>query len=170
MSSGTMKSRTEALAIARSYIGTPYVLGGRVKGAGVDCATLLAEYLMEIGATTEAELIEAGFYREGGVGHSFSHDWFCHTERQEYLRGLMMFGKLVAETVCRPGLQPQPGDLVLFRAVGSKRFNHGAIVMAWPRGIHACDGVVRESNLVSHRLTGYKQMDIFDPFERPAAQ
>jgi hypothetical protein len=67
MSSGTMKSRTEALAIARSYIGTPYVLGGRVKGAGVDCATLLAEYLMEIGATTEAELIEAGFYREGGV-------------------------------------------------------------------------------------------------------
>lgn len=156
--------------IARTYLNTPYVLGARVKGAGLDCATTLSEYLIEIGATTEAELIAAHFYREGGVGHSFSHDWFCHSSREEYLRGLMLFGKLVAETVCRQGECPQPGFLVLFRAVNSKRFNHGAIVTAWPRGIHACDGKVRESNLVAHRLTGFKQMDVFNPFERPAAE
>ena len=90
-----MKTATEALEVARSYLGTPYVLGGRRKGAGVDCATLLGEYLIEIGRTTEAALIEAGFYRECGAGHSYSHDWFLHTTRQDYLRGIMMFGKLV---------------------------------------------------------------------------
>ena len=161
-----MKSRVEAIAIARTYLETPYVLGARVKGAGLDCGTLLAEYLIEIGATTEAALIDAGFYKAGGGGHSFSHDWFCHASSEEYLRGLMIFGKLVAETICRPTNEsPQPGELVLFRCANSKFFNHGAIVTAWPRGIHACDGKVRESNLVAHRLTGYKQMDVFDPFQ-----
>jgi cell wall-associated NlpC family hydrolase len=159
-----MKTPQDAVAVARSFIGTPYVLGARKKGAGVDCATLLGEYLIEIGRTTEAAMIEAGFYRECGVGHSFSHDWFLHTQRQEYLRGIMLFGKLVAETICRPGESPEPGFIALFKSVGSERFNHGAIVTSWPFGIHACDGLVREGNLVDHRLTAYKSMDVFDPF------
>lgn len=159
-----MKTATQAVDIARSYLGTPYVLGARRKGAGVDCATLLGEYLIEIERTTESALIEAGFYRECGAGHTYSHDWFLHTTRQEYLRGIMMFGKLVAETICRPGEKPEPGLIVLFRSINSQRFNHGAIVTSWPRGIHACDGQVRESNLAAHRLTGYRSMDVFDPF------
>ena len=159
-----MKTPDECVSIARSFLGTPYVLGGRKKGAGVDCATLLGEYLIEIGRTTEAALIGAGFYRECGAGHSYSHDWFLHTTRQDYLRGIMMFGKLVAETICRPGEKPDPGFIVLFRSVNSERFNHGAIVTSWPRGIHACDGNVREGNLAAHRLTAYRSMDVFDPF------
>ena len=159
-----MKKQAEAVAIARSFLGTPYVLGARKKGAGVDCATLLGEYLIDLGRTDEAALIAAGFYRESGAGHSYSHDWFLHTERQVYLRGIMMFGKLVAETICRPGEKPEPGFIALFRSVGSERFNHGAIVTSWPFGIHACDGLVREANLASHRLTAYQSMDVFDPF------
>ena len=159
-----MKTRAEALTIARTYLGTPYVLGGRRKGAGVDCATLLGEYLIEIERTTEGALIEAGFYRECGAGHNFSHDWFLHTTRQEYLRGIMLFGRLVAETICRPGDGPEPGFIALFRSVGSERFNHGAIITSWPFGIHAADGLVRESNLATHRLTAYRPMDLFDPF------
>lgn len=159
-----MKTATEALEVARSYLGTPYVLGGRRKGAGVDCATLLGEYLIEIGRTTEAALIEAGFYRECGAGHTYSHDWFLHTTRQDYLRGIMMFGKLVAETICRPGGEPAPGFIALFRSVNSERFNHGAIVTCWPHGIHAADGKVQETNLAAHRLTAYRPVDLFDPF------
>ena len=41
-----LKARPEAVAIARSWIRTPYVMGGRIKGAGCDCATLLSEYLI----------------------------------------------------------------------------------------------------------------------------
>lgn len=158
-------NRRAAVAIARTWLKTPYVLGGRVKGAGCDCATILAEYLIEIGATTEAQLIEIGFYREGGVSHSFSSDWFCHATVEHYLRSLMHFGKLVAETICRPGVKAQPGDLVLFKVVNSKRYNHGAIVTAWPKGIAAVHQGVREVDLSGHALTAYRQMDVFDPFE-----
>lgn len=159
-----MMSRTQAVAIARTWVGTPYVLQGRVKGAGCDCATLLAEYLIEIGASTEAQLIELGFYREGGASHSFSSDWFCHATKEQYLRSLMHFGRLVAETICRPGVKAQPGDLVLFRVAGSKRYNHGAIVTCWPKGIAAVHQGVREVDLASHKLTAYREMEVFDPF------
>jgi len=71
---------------------------------------------------------------------------------------------MVAETVCRPGVIAQPGDLVLFRVVGSKRYNHGAIVTSWPRGIHAQHDGVREVNLAQHRLTAHRAMEVFDPF------
>lgn len=151
-----MKTREEAIEVARAWLGTPYVLKGRIKGAGCDCGTLLAEYLIEIGATTAEELGDLGLY---------SHDWFCNTSDERYLRNVLRFARLVAETICRPGVEAQPGDLVLFRVVGSKIYNHGAIVTAWPYGIHAqCDGGVRRVDLTSHYLTAYQQMDIFDPF------
>ena len=161
-----MMTRAQAVLVARSFLGTPYVLGGRLKGAGVDCATLLGEYLIEIGRTTEQELIAAGFYRPGGGGHPFSGDWFLHTSREEYLRGLMLFGKLVAESLCRPAVAAQPGDLALFRSPNSKRFNHGAIVTSWPFGIHAAIEGVREVDLTTNRLTGFRPMEIFDPFAK----
>lgn len=150
-------NRASAVEIARSWLRTPYVLGGRVKGAGCDCATLLAEYLIEIGAATQADLQELGLY---------SHDWFCHAGTERYLRGLMRFGRLAAETICRGGIQAQPGDLVLFRVAGSKVFNHGAIVTAWPHGVHAGREGVREVDLTVHSLTAFRQMDVFDPFEK----
>jgi cell wall-associated NlpC family hydrolase len=158
-------SRVAAVAIARRWLHTPYVLGGRLKGAGCDCATLLSEYLIEIRATTEADLIRIGFYREGGAAHSFSNDWFCHAQSEFYLRGLMNFGKLVAETVCRPGVKAQPGDLALFRVVKSKRYNHGAIVTAWPKGIAALREGVREVDLTADSLTAFRQVEVFDPFQ-----
>jgi cell wall-associated NlpC family hydrolase len=150
-----MKTRVQAVAIARSWLGTPYVLGGRMKGAGCDCATLLAEYLLEVGRASEDELHELGFY---------SHDWFCHTTNERYLKNLMRYGRIVAEAKCRPGVRAQPGDLALFRTARSHLFNHGAIVTTWPNGIHAVDGMVRESDLSAHRLTGWKETAIFDPF------
>lgn len=149
-------SRQEAVAFARTWIKTPYVLRGRVKGAGVDCATLIAEFLIEIGAASPADLEEIGFY---------SNDWFCHTSDERYLRNLMRFGTLVMETVCRLGEKPQPGDLVLFKVAGSRIYNHGAIVTAWPYGIHAEASGVKEVNLAAHFLTAYRQMDICDPFQ-----
>jgi cell wall-associated NlpC family hydrolase len=150
-----MKSRSEAVQIARGYLGTPYVLGGRLKGAGVDCGTLLGLYLIDIGVVTDALWERVGLY---------SHDWFQHASRERYLRALLELGKLTSEFVCRTDAVAQPGDLVLFRVVGSKLFNHGAIVTAWPRGIHAQADGVREVNLVTHRLTGYKPICVFDPF------
>ena len=168
-------TRLEAVAIARTWNRTDYVLSGRIKGnrlnsrgsrgGGVDCATLLTEYMIEIGVTTEAKLIEVGFYKEGGISHAYSQDWFCHTDVQHYLRTMLKLSKLIAETVCRKGEKAQPGDIVLFRAVGSKNYNHGAIVTKWPFGMHAQYDGVREVDLSSNIITAYRPMDIFSPFE-----
>lgn len=146
--------RSRAVALARSWIGTPYVLGGRVRGAGCDCATLLAEYLIAIGAASAAELEDLGFY---------SHDWFCHASSERYLLRLMRYARAAAETVCRAGVDARPGALVLFRVAGSKRFNHGAIVTRWPFGVHAVDPRVKESDLTQHYLTAFRVMEVFDP-------
>lgn len=153
-----MISRADAPAIARSYLKTPYVLGGRLKGAGADCATLLGMYLVEIGAVDETELWSS-------VG-LYSHDWFLHTSRERYLRQLTRLAALTSEFICRVDAKALPGDLVIFRAVNSKVFNHGAIVTSWPHGVHACADGVRESNLATHRLTAFKPMDVFDPFAK----
>ena len=157
-----MTTRTEAVSIACSYIKTPYVLGGRLKGAGVDCATLLGLYLIEIGFASADEMW-------GGLA-SYSGDWFLHTGNERYLRSLVRFGAASAETICRADHAPQPGDIALFKVAKSRVFNHGAIVTAWPYGVHACADGVRESNLATHRLTAYKPMDVFDPFAKMVAE
>ena len=72
---------------ARSWIGTPYRLGGRVKGGGCDCATFIAEVLIACGLAERENL---------GV---YSQDWFFHTSNERYLRGLLSLSAETAETV-----------------------------------------------------------------------
>ena len=155
-----MMDRAQAVAAARSFIGTPYVLGGRKRGAGVDCATLLALYLIEIGAETEEIWKGLKLYRG---------DWFLHSQNELYLAGLMRFGYQTSLAIARADAQAEPGDLALFRSVRSRHFNHGAIVTSWPYGIHAAVGGVREINLTADRLTAYREMEIFDPFAKSEA-
>jgi len=150
----TLLTRAEAVAAALSWKGTPYVTRGRLKGAGCDCGTLLAEYLIEIGAVPEIEL---PYYRQ---------DWFCHTSDQIYARHLMKYAAEIAGGICCGDAQSQPGNIVLFRAVGSERFNHGAIVVRWPRIVHAVYSGVTESDATQHALTGFKAYALFDPWSR----
>ncbi len=153
-----LRSREEALDCARSWIGTPYVLGGRIKGAGCDCATLIAEYLIECGAAEREAL---------GV---YSHDWFCHTNTERYMMGLIRHAKKTIETISRPGVGALPGSIALFRVAGSRVFNHGAIVEKWPRIIHAAHPGVEVADATSHWLTSYKEVAIFDPWSVDARQ
>jgi cell wall-associated NlpC family hydrolase len=152
-----MKTRQEAVNAARTWKGSPYRLGGRVKGAGVDCAMLLLGYLIEIEAIDSKSLENYGPY---------GSDWFHHTNNERYLKALMAYGKIVAETHCRGGQNIQPGNLVLFKVVGSKLYNHGAIVTAWPMGVHAAREGVCEIDLICDPLTTNKQMGIFDPWSK----
>lgn len=150
-----LKTRAEALEAIRGWIGTPYRLGARLRGEGCDCCTLLVEYLIEIGRVDRAALEQLPLY---------SPDWFLHAGSERYLRELMRYGTSIAETVCRADARPQPGDLALFKVAGSKLFNHGAVVTAWPRGIHAAADGVTEVDLVRCPLTSFRRMQIFDPF------
>ncbi len=153
-----LPSREDALAVARSWVGTPYVLGGRIKGAGCDCATLIAEYLIECGIAQREEL---GIY---------SHDWFCHTNSERYMLRLLRHAKKTIETISRPGVNAKPGSIALFRVAGSRVFNHGAIVETWPKIIHAASPRVEHADASAHWLTSYKEVAIFDPWSVDARQ
>lgn len=107
------------MAAAQDYIGTPYHTEGRVKGAGVDCLTLLA---------CAAE--DAGMIERADIEH-YPHDWHLHNGGERYVAGLLQHTKEF------PG-PPLPGDIALWRF--GRTFSHGAIVIEWPRIVHAYIG------------------------------
>ncbi len=152
------QQQCDALAVARSWVGTPYHLKARIKGAGADCGTLLAEYLIECGL---CERIDLGNY---------SHDWFCHTSNELYMLRLMRLARKTLEGIARPGLNAAPGSLALFRVAGSPVFNHGAIVTKWPFAVHAVYPKVEESDMSKHCLTAYKEVAFFDPWSLDARE
>lgn len=147
-------TRVEAVAVARSWIGTPYRLSQRVKGAGCDCASLLAAFLLE---TNLADPGELGFY---------SHDWFCNTADERYMLRLIRHAPKVLEGMCRGTVAAEPGSLILFKVARSRLYNHGGIITRWPMMVHAADPCVKEQNCVTHWMTGFSQFAIFDPWQK----
>ena len=147
-----MISRSEAVEVARSFIGTKYVLGGRLKDAGVDCATLLACY------ATEIQLADPG---ELGV---YSTDWFCHASEERYMFQILRHARKTIEGKCRGTVDAKPGSLILFKVVRSRLFNHGGIITQWPYMVHAVKPCVEEADATKHQMTGFTEMAIFDPW------
>lgn len=149
--------RLRVLAEARSWLGTPYHHMGRVKGAGADCLTLLAEV----------------YERAGTIGHVdipfYPPDWHLHREVERYLEGLLGYAR---EIPWEPGAQApragrgqapaQAGDIALFKM--GRCFAHGAIVTAWPKLIHALAGAcVLEGDATQGILHG-RAVRFFCPF------
>lgn len=126
-----------------------------MKGAGVDCGSYLAEWLIEIGKVSREDLVDLGLYTQ---------DWFQHTSNERYLLRLMRHAQKTAETICMGTVDAKPGMIALFRVVGSKRFNHGGIITKWPFMIHAAHPCVKEVNCVTHWLTAHREMCLFDPW------
>lgn len=147
--------RAAVVAEARSWIGTPYVLQARVKGAGVDCASLIAEVLI---ASNLAEREELGVY---------SHDWFHHSENERYMLRLLRHAAKTMEAVAYRSTEILPGNLVLTRAARSRVFNHGGIVTKWPFLVHAVAPGVEEIDASRHEMWTYQTIAVFDPFSKP---
>lgn len=158
MPATTVITRAEAVGIARSWIGTKYAIGQGVKGAGVDCARLLGEYLIECGFSEREDL---GIY---------SHDWFCNTQDERYMFRVIRHAKKTIEAKCRGTLESSPGDLILFKLSGSRLYNHGGIITRWPFIVHSTGPVVKEDNCVTHWMTGFTECVIFDPWSKPLEQ
>jgi cell wall-associated NlpC family hydrolase len=108
--------RARVVAVARSFLRTPYHHAGRLKGAGVDCLTLLAE-----------TFCEAGLVPHIALPH-YPHDWHLHREAERYLNGLLRYTREIEGP-------PQPGDVVLWKF--GRCYSHAAIVVEWPLVIHA---------------------------------
>jgi cell wall-associated NlpC family hydrolase len=111
--------RQKVVEIALTWQKTPYRHMGRVKGAGADCLTLLAEIFSEAGLIPK---IQIPFYPQ---------DWMHHRDAERYLSGLMDYAKEI-------DTPPQAGDIVLYKM--GRCFSHGALVIEWPMILHAQAG------------------------------
>jgi hypothetical protein len=143
--------RTRIVEEARSWIGTPFVHEQRVKGRGVDCATILAEvYERYIGQKAE-------------LPH-YDVQWNEHCDDEPYLKGLLQYCvevspwrnheqvpdgyslypkatgfKLESWDAC----PPLPGDIGLWKF--GRAWAHCTIVIAWPIVLNPLmNGVVSE--------------------------
>lgn len=105
---------TEALTWQR----TPHRNGARIKGVGVDCGQFPIAVYSSLGLMPP---IETARYR---------HDFHLHRDTEWYKSICDANGTPLAE-----GILPDPGDFALYKV--GRVFAHGAIVIKWPRMIHA---------------------------------
>lgn len=101
---------------AKSWLGTPFHHEAMVKGAGCDCG----KFLIGVGSNV-------GFIPVVTVPH-YPPDFAFHRDREWYV-------ELLQEWCTEISGSPEPGDIVLFKQ--GRLFSHGAIVVDWPRMIHA---------------------------------
>jgi cell wall-associated NlpC family hydrolase len=116
---------------------------GRVKGAGTDCPMMLAEVYEACGVIPHVEI---PFYPA---------DWNLHRDAERYLDGVMRH----AIEISGP---PQPGDVAVFRFV--RCYAHGAIVVEWPRIIHARVAVGEIYGDATRPKLASRKRRFFDPF------
>jgi cell wall-associated NlpC family hydrolase len=109
--------RAAVVAEAMTWLGTPWRHQGRVKGAGVDCAQFVIACYRNAGLIPD---IDAGNY---------PRDWHIHKSEERFLSFVPSFAAEIGEADARAG------DLVIFRI--GRVYSHGAIIVAWPQGIHA---------------------------------
>ena len=150
------------VAEAVSWLRTPYHHMARVKGAGADCLTLLAEVYEKAGVIPH---VEVPFYPP---------DWNLHHDAERYLEGVTRYAREIPYCADNAPLgvrvsggaalrrEPQPGDVAVFKF--GRCFAHGAIVLGWPRLIHAWHsaGVVYADAMQGQ--LALRPVRIFDPF------
>jgi cell wall-associated NlpC family hydrolase len=153
-----LASRQDVVKEALAWISTPYVRGQCLKGVAADCATLLLGIYRACGIFTESDIA------------IYADDWFFNTKNERYLLAVARHASKIAEAVCSVTLAIEPGDIVLTRAARSHIYNHGGIVIAWPRIVHCLPPAVVETDATKDPLWTMKQIVAFDPWvkEEPA--
>jgi len=95
----------------------------------------------------------------------FAPDAWAHWKTERYLLYLMKHGKKVLETVGYPTFRAKPGDIVVARVAGSNHYNHGGIVIAWPKIIHSVNPEVCITNVTTDPLWSFREIAWFDVTE-----
>ena len=101
---------------ALEFIGTPHVNGGNIKGAGLDCSTLPANFFHELG------------YGDFEIMFGYSGDWYCKRDCEELLLPYL-------EKYCERIDEPEPGDIISYRW-GRAQYAHLSIYLGDKRILH----------------------------------
>ena len=114
----TPADRARVIDKARAWLGTPFHDGAQVKGAGVDCANLLAAAYAEAGIVDPVEI------------EPYSAQFMLHRDEPLFESYVRRFAVEIDEA------DVQRADIVLYQV--GRSFAHGAIIIEWPgRIIHA---------------------------------
>jgi cell wall-associated NlpC family hydrolase len=100
------EGRAAVVAEARSWIKTPWHHMAAAKGAGVDCAMLLARVYIGVGLVPEFD------------PRPYPPDWYLHRSEERFMGILLAHSRQVEK--------PEVGDVMLLRV--GRCFSHGAIV------------------------------------------
>lgn len=107
--------RAAVVAEARTWLGTAYHHQGRVKGVGVDCATLLCEVYEAAGIIPHVDPTP------------YPQDWHLHRDGERYLGWLHQYAF--------PASEPVVGDVIIWRF--GRCFSHAAIMCDNDHIIHS---------------------------------
>jgi cell wall-associated NlpC family hydrolase len=151
--------RAALVTEARSWLGTPYVRRAMVKGSGADCASFLLACLRNVGLVSMDEARDE-------LKRVFSDDWFCHASDEQYKLRVLRHAELLCECVGHRTAEIAPGNLLLIRTAGSRRYNHGGLCVGWPRVVHAVAPCVEEIDATRHPMWTNKVVAVFDPFPK----
>lgn len=113
------EERETICRIAKTYVGTPYRDCAKIKGAGADCATLLAMVYEEAGVESPIQY------------DPYSPQWYLHRNEELYLNKVLERAREITED------EAKPADIVMYKF--GRCFSHGAIIVepGWPNIIHA---------------------------------
>lgn len=119
MNETEQRQRESVIAEALTWEKTPFHSMARVKGAGVDCAQFLIVVYATVGLIED---FDPGYYPA---------DWALHKDEERYLGWV--------EKLAKPVDAPLPADIAVWKF--GRTFSHAAIVVDWPKIIHAQIGV-----------------------------
>jgi len=110
------EERQSIVEEAKTWLGTPFHHEAHVKGAGVDCGTLIAEVFERAGLIPHVD-----------IPH-YTRDFMLHRDEEWYLSLVLEYFNEIATNLL-------PGDIVLMK--NGRLFSHGMIVVNYPLVIHA---------------------------------
>lgn len=133
------EARAAVVSEAMSWIGTPYLSNGLIKGrqGGTDCAMLLIGVYANVGLIPHID------------PRPYSPTWHLHRNEEAYMGYVLQFAKQI------PG-PPKPADVVMFKL--GKVFAHGSIVVQWPWVIHAIGNMAVLREDVSKNTIGKRAL------------
>lgn len=148
-------TRSAIVEEAESWIGTPYIKRGTLKGIGVDCGMFPYKVYREFDLVPELE----------GNLPTLEDGWFCNTYDQRYARLVERYWRRLIVSQVRQEIKPEylPGNLVLVKCHGSLVYNHAGIIAKWPFVIHSApDFGVRKVDATSNEYWAYQEMSVYE--------
>lgn len=110
-----MTTRTAVIEEAQRWLGAKWRHEARVRYVACDCGQLLLDVYRQCGLIPEISV------------EKYARQWSLHQKDERFLALLDAYAQRVST--------PKPADIAVWKA--AKTYSHAAIVLDWPRILHA---------------------------------